>query len=99
MYSYIHICTFLYILVHINRMLLHKAKYEFKSRHEVLHNDDQDRSNRYLTLMVAGEVSVIRTLDDEEIGRGVCVCVCVCVCPSSRSSMMRRFSEVIFVQV
>jgi len=89
--------SFIYLHIHIYRMLLDKAKYEFKSRHDVLHNDDQDRSDRYLTLMVSGEVSVIRTLDDEEIGRGACVCVCVC--PSSRSSLMRRLSEVIFVYV
>lgn len=57
------------------RLLLEHAKMEVKVEDEVLFNN-KHYDERYLTLVIKGEIEVIRTLDDVEIGRGKCTVGC-----------------------
>ena len=57
------------------RSLLEHVKMEDKPENEVLFNNNH-YDERYLTLVLKGEISVIRTLDDVEIGRGKCTVGC-----------------------
>lgn len=55
------------------RLLLVNARREKRAPSELLHNDNNvDDFRKYLTVIVEGEVLVIRTLDEDEIGRGKC---------------------------
>ena len=65
-----------YINEELGRLLLTHARSETKKANDVLHNDGNVADHRYLTLVLAGEVLVVRTLDDVEIGRGKCSVGC-----------------------
>jgi len=54
------------------RILLRNSRRETKAHNEVLHNDNFDYDRKFLTVIIEGEVTVIRTLDEDEIGRGKC---------------------------
>jgi hypothetical protein len=58
-----------------SRMLLPQTRRETKRNKEILFNDIND-DRRHLTLVLSGEVLVIRTLDDVEIMRGKCSVGC-----------------------
>ena len=54
------------------RQLLVNARRETKAAKEKLHDDNSTDEHRYLTVIVEGEVLVVRTLDEDEISRGKC---------------------------
>ena len=59
----------------VSRLLLVGSRREYQDEKDVLF--DNHRPNcKYLTLVLSGEVTVIRTLDDVEIGRGKCSVGC-----------------------
>ena len=60
----------------LGRLLLAHARLEMKDAGDLLHNDGNVSEHRYLTLVLSGDVSVTRTLDDVEIGRGKCAVGC-----------------------
>ena len=65
-----------YINEELGRLLLTHARSETKKAGDVLHNDGNVADHRYLTLVLTGEVLVVRTLDDVEIGRSKCSVGC-----------------------
>ena len=50
-----------YINEELGRLLLTHARSETKKANDVLHNDGNIADHRYLTLVLAGEVLVVRT--------------------------------------
>jgi hypothetical protein len=55
------------------RQLLFNARRESKAPKETLHNDNNvEDFRKYLTVIIEGEVLVVRTLDEDEISRGKC---------------------------
>ncbi len=54
------------------RFLLVNARREDRPPGDVLHNDNNTADHRYLTVIIKGEVLVVRTLDEDEISRGKC---------------------------
>ena len=53
-------------------MLLHHSRRETRAPKETLHNDNANDERKFLTIVLDGEVLVLRTLDEDEIGRGKC---------------------------
>ena len=58
------------------RGLLPNSRRETKNVGDVLHNDNNTADHKFLTLIIKGEVLVLRTLDEDEIGRGKCTVGC-----------------------
>jgi len=58
------------------RHLLFNARREKKSANELLHDDNNRAEHKYLTVIISGDILVIRTLDEDEIGRGKCTVGC-----------------------
>jgi hypothetical protein len=57
-------------------ILMSHAKCEKKRKGDLLHNDLNVSDHRYFVVVLQGEVSVSRTLDDIEIGTGICSVGC-----------------------
>jgi ferredoxin len=82
---------------HDAKILLPHARLESKKENDILlNNNEQDE--KYFTLVISGEIAVIRTLDDVEIGRGKCtVCCYQCAtCNTSIFNFMLSLFETIF---
>ncbi len=60
---------------HHAKILLPHARLENKKENEILLNNNE-HDDKYFTLVISGEIAVIRTLDDVEIGRGKCTVCC-----------------------
>ena len=58
------------------RKLVVGARRDRKKEGESMHDNNAAADHRFLTLVIKGEVLVIRTLDDVEIGRGKCTVSC-----------------------
>jgi len=58
------------------RQLLVHARREKRGTNEVLHDNNNVAEHKFLTVVIGGDVLVIRTLDEDEIGRGKCTVGC-----------------------
>lgn len=54
------------------QVLLHHSRRETRAPKETLHNENAIDERKFLTIVLEGEVLVVRTLDEDEIGRGKC---------------------------
>ena len=57
-------------------LLGENSRCEKKKNKDLLHDDSKWADQKFLTLVIAGEVLVVRTLDEEEIGMGKCSVGC-----------------------
>ena len=57
------------------RLLLPQSRLESKLDNEVLFNNNE-HDQKYFILVISGEITIIRTVDDVEVARGKCTVYC-----------------------